>query len=264
MKKLVSLLIALAVVWLWTASIIPIPAAALAVVPTYDPRPLCSDRTGATTPIVRYDIPFGSVSSGGVYCRPLVQNGQYLVNSAQIGNQDVINLGINQAVDVFAILGSGTTVTTFNNSITICLQGTGSLYFLDASKQPRTLTQLTATSDGSYTCGSISTAGTVVLTNTMAAPAVPPVSTLAPGETPEATPEAPIGPIGALTNCRVTITKIVRLRAEPNTTSKIMARLPYNTTWTATAHVTGWYQIIWTNTQGWVSESFLKASGNCK
>ena len=42
---------------------------------TYDPRPLCADRTGATTPIVRYDIPYGTVTSGGVYCRALVQNG---------------------------------------------------------------------------------------------------------------------------------------------------------------------------------------------
>jgi uncharacterized protein YgiM (DUF1202 family) len=261
MKKLVSSLIILTVIGLWIASIIPAPAAALEAVPTYDPRPLCADRTGATTPIVRYDIPFGSVSNGGIYCRPLVQNGQYLVNSAQIGNQEVIDLGITQAVDVFAILNSGTTVSTFNNSITICLQGSGSLYFLDASQQPRTLRQLTGTSDGTYTCGSISTAGTVILTNTAGAP--PPVATLAPGQTPEATAEAPIGPIGALSNCRVTTTKIVRLRAEPNTTSKIMARLPYNTSWTATAHVSGWYQIIWTNKQGWVSETYLKTSGNC-
>jgi uncharacterized protein YgiM (DUF1202 family) len=137
------------------------------------------------------------------------------------------------------------------------------LYFLDANQQPRALVQLTGTNDGTYTCGSISTAGTLILTNTTAPSAAPAASsTLAPGATAEAT-AAVIGPVGALSNCRVTTTKIVRLRAEPNTTSKIMARLPYNTTWTATAHTAGWYQIIWTNTQGWVSESFLKASGNC-
>jgi len=264
MKKLISLLVILSVVGLWATSLVAVPVAAFAPTPTYDPRPLCADRTGATTPIVRYDIPFGSVSSGGVYCRPLVQNGQYLVSSAQIGNQDVINLGINQAVDVFAILTSGATVTTFNNAINICLLGSGGLYFLDASQQPRKLVQLTGTNDGTYTCGSISTAGTLILTNTTPAPAAAPTTsaTLAPGVTPSAAP-ASVGPVTALSGCRVTTTKIVRLRAEANTTSKILARLPYNTTWTATAHVTGWYQVVWTNTQGWVSDSFVTASGAC-
>src|SRR5215813_10190727 len=82
---------------------------------TYDPRPLCADRTGATTPIVRYDIPYGTVTSGGVYCRALVQNGTYLVNSAEIGSQAAIDLGINQAVDVYALLFNGSPQTTFNN-----------------------------------------------------------------------------------------------------------------------------------------------------
>jgi uncharacterized protein YgiM (DUF1202 family) len=266
MKRLVSLLIVVMVIWLWTASLVALPVAALAPTPTYDPRPLCADRTGATTPIVRYDIPYGSVSSGGIYCRPLVQNGQYLVNSAQIGNQDVINLGISQAVDVFAILGSGATVTSFNNSITICLQGSGGLFFLDANQIPRRLVQLTATNDGSYTCGSISTAGTVVLTNTTPALSAPaPETTLEPGATPGATTSvsASIGPVTDLTGCTVTINKIVRLRDEPNTTSKILARLPYNTTWTVTGHTTGWYRIIWTNRQAWVSDSYVRASGNC-
>ncbi len=265
MKKLISLVIVFVVVCLWIASLTALPVSAqVAPSPTYDPRPLCADRTGATTPIVRYDIPFGSVSSGGVYCRPLVQNGKYLVSSAEIGNQEAINLGLNQAVDVFAILVSGGTVTVFNNPINICLLGNGSLYFLDANQQPRTLVQVSGTFDGTYTCGSISTAGTLMLTNAPApATAAPlPEGTTEPGATPGAV-TAPTGPTTALVNCRVTVLKIVRLRAEANTTSKILARLPYNSTWTATAHVAGWYQVVWTNTQGWVSDTFVRASGNC-
>jgi len=248
---------------MWTASVIVVPVSAFAPTPTYDPRPLCADRTGATTAIVRYDIPYGSVSSGGIYCRPLVQDSKYLVSSAQIGNQEVINLGIKQAVDVFAILFSGATVTKFNNSITVCLLGSGGLYFLDANQQPRTLTQLTGTDDGTYTCGSISTAGTLILTNSVPAPApvaLGPEVTLEPGVTPTA---AAVVAAGELTNCHVTVNKIVRLRAEPNTTSKILARLPYDSTWTATGHVAGWYRIIWTNTQAWVSETFVRATGSC-
>lgn len=257
MKKILSVL-TLIVIVLWASSFTQIPTAAQAPAPTYDPRPLCADRTGATTPIVRYDIPFGSVTNGGIYCRPLVQNGQYLVNAAQIGNQDVINLGISQAVDVFAILTNGTNVTAFNNAIKICLQGSGSLFFLDANQSPRPLQQVTGVSDGGYTCGSISTAGTLMLTNSS-----PTVATPVPGATPVATTSAPTGPVTTVSNCTVTTTRIVRLRAEASTTSTILARLPYNTNWKVTERVEGWYRVIWKNTQGWVSASFVQASGSC-
>jgi len=215
---------------------------------TYDPRPLCADRTGATTPIVRYDIPYGTVSSGGIYCRPLVQSGTYLVNAAEIGSQQAINLGISQAVDVYAILFGGGTVTKFNNDFKICLLGTGYLYFLDANQSPRALVQLTGDSDGTYTCGSVSTAGIVMLVNSSGAPTPAPVVTTTgtpgtpvPGVT--GTPAAPLT-IGAVGNCSLTTNKIVRLRADANTTSKVLTRLPYNTTWKVTGRVAGWYQII--------------------
>jgi uncharacterized protein YgiM (DUF1202 family) len=259
MKKFISGLILLVII-AWASSLPQIQTVAQSPAPTYDPRPLCADRTGATTPIVRYDIPFGSVTSGGIYCRPLVQNGQYLVNAAQIGNQDVINLGISQAVDVFAILTNGTNVTAFNNPIKICLQGAGTLFFLDANQSPRPLQQLIGVSDGGYTCGSISTAGTMMLTNSAPAPVA---STPVPGATPGATVAAPTGPVTAVSNCTVTTTRIVRLRAEANTTSKILARLPYNTSWKVTERVEGWYRVIWKDTQGWVSASFVQTSGSC-
>ncbi len=235
---------------------------------TYDPRPLCADRTGATTPIVRYDIPYGTVSSGGIYCRPLVQSGKYLVNSAEIGSQAAIDLGINQAVDVYAILFGGGTVTKFNNAFKICLLGTGSMYFLDANQSPRALVQLTGDSDGTYTCASLSTAGIVMLTNSsISAPTPAPVVTAigtpgtpAPGVT--GTPGAPLT-IGAVGNCSLTVNKIVRLRADASTTSKVLTRLAYNTTWKVTGRVAGWYQIVWTDKQGWVSDAFVRASGEC-
>jgi uncharacterized protein YgiM (DUF1202 family) len=227
--------------------------------------PFCADLSGQTTPIVRYEIPFGTVSSGGVYCKFLVQNGTYLVNSAQIGNQQAINLGITQAVDVFAIQASGATQTVFNNAIKVCLQGTGPMFFLDANQSPRQLVQLTATSDGGYVCGSVSTAGTVLLTNSAPAVSAPAaaVGTPVTGTPVAGTPAAPTGPTTVLNACKVTTTKIVRLREESNTTSKILTRLPYNTTWTVTEKTTGWYRIIWKDTQGWVSADFVRTQGSC-
>ncbi len=239
-----------------------------AMAATYDPRPLCADRTGATTAIVRYDIPAGTVSSGGIYCRPLVQSGKYLVNAAEIGSQQAINLGINQAVDVYAILFSGGTVTTFNNTFKICLLGTGYIYFLDANQSPRQLQQLTGDSDGTYTCATLSTAGIVMLTNSGGTVAAQPVVTGTPGT---AVPGGTLEPgvtgtpvtIGAVGNCTLTINKIVRLRAEANTTSKVLTRLAYDTTWKVTGRVAGWYQIVWTDKQGWVSDAFVRATGEC-
>jgi hypothetical protein len=76
------------------------------------------------------------------------------------------------------------------------------------------------------------------------------------------TPGTPVV-IGAVGNCSLTVNKIVRLRAEANTTSKVLTRLAYNTTWKVTGRVAGWYQIIWTNTQGWVSDAFVRATGEC-
>ena len=269
MRKVVLLtltFIAACIMLLLSSMPINIVTAGPAMQATYDPRPLCADRTGATTPIVRYDIPYGTVSSGGIYCRPLVQSGTYLVNSAQIGSQAAIDLGINQAVDVYAILFGGGTVTSFNNPFKICLLGTGSIYFLDANQSPRPLIQLTGESDGTYTCASVSTAGIVMLTNSAVPTPAPIVTTTgtpgtpAPGVT--GTPAAPLT-IGAVGNCSLTVNKIVRLRAEANTTSKILTRLAYNTTWKVTGRVPGWYQIVWTNTQGWVSDQFVRATGEC-
>ena len=266
MRKLVFLTLTIIAACVMIAmSSMPInTVTAFAATATYDPRPLCADRTGATTPIVRYDIPYGTVSSGGIYCRPLVQNGTYLVNAAEIGSQAAINLGISQAVDVYAILFSGATTTTFNNAFKICLLGGGSVYFLDANQSPRQLQQLAGESDGTYTCVSLSTAGIVMLTNS-AAPTPAPAVTGTPGTpVPGATvsPAAPVT-IGNVGNCSLTVNKIVRLRAEPNTTSKVLTRLAYNTTWKVTGRVAGWYQIVWTNTQGWVSDAYVRATGEC-
>ena len=252
---------------------------ALGVLPlnaqTPDPRnpknlPLCADLTGATNPIVRYDIPPQTVNSGGVYCRVLAQDGRFLVNSAQIGNMDALNLGIQQAVDVFAILINGSTVQSFNNPIRLCLLGTGGFFYLDATQSPRQLQQIAATVEGGYTCGSVSNAGTVMLTSSTGAVVPPPVSTLPPGVTPTAgatpgpgTPTVVAGYSGALSGCTVTTTRIVRLRAEANTTSAILDRLPYNTTWQATERVPGWIRIIWRDRQGWVSDSYLLTTGTC-
>ena len=67
----------------------------------------------------------------------------------------------------------------------------------------------------------------------------------------------------ALSNCRVTTTRIVRLRASADPNGAIMTRLPFGTSWTATERTADWFRVIFQNTQGWVSAEFLNTTGNC-
>jgi len=70
-------------------------------------------------------------------------------------------------------------------------------------------------------------------------------------------------PPGPLSNCRVTVIRTVRLRERPDTTSAVIARLPYRTTYTATEYVPGWFRVVFENRQGWASASFLDPSAGC-
>ena len=67
-----------------------------------------------------------------------------------------------------------------------------------------------------------------------------------------------------LNNCRITITRIVRLRTEPNTQSDVITRLPYRTSWQATNHVGGWFQIVYQDRQGWVADAYANPTGDCQ
>lgn len=66
----------------------------------------------------------------------------------------------------------------------------------------------------------------------------------------------------SLKNCRVTITRAVRIRTEPNTdTSTVISTLPWRTTYQATDRIEGWYKVVYLNMQGWVSADFVSTSG---
>jgi len=124
--------------------------------------PLCADLNGTTNEIVRADVPAGTVTNGSVYCRVLAQDGDFVRNPAEIGNQSVLDMGVVQAVDVFGMSGS-LAVPQWNSSVKVCLRGSGRFYFLDALTAPRTLQELPAQMEGAYTCGRLYNAGTVVL-----------------------------------------------------------------------------------------------------
>jgi hypothetical protein len=117
--------------------------------------PLCGDFNGSTNPIIRADVPSGTAAGARVYCR-------VISDKYQIGVPSVLSRGVLVAVDIFALNG-GSSVTRFNNSIYVCLQGSGAFIFLDANQSPRSPQQLTSVSENGYQCANVSNAGTVVL-----------------------------------------------------------------------------------------------------
>jgi len=132
-------------------------------VTVWKPVPACRDIGGEPNSIVYALVPGAVVPTpADVYCRVVVENGTFVRPAGEIGNQDMINLGILQAVEVFS-LGGGQWYDTFTAPVDICLAGSGRILFMSATGQPRVPGAPPTRSADGYTCATISTAGTVLL-----------------------------------------------------------------------------------------------------
>ncbi len=210
----------------------------------------CADFTGQTNPIVRANIPGGTVTNGDVYCRIINENGRFVQQASEIGIQSVIDLGVVQAVDVFGLRPNGVFAQTFNNPITVCLLGTGNVYFLDNNNIPRVAVPVPASQQGGFTCASVPHGGTVVLVSGGVAGVA-------------AVGASTSGAEIALNGCRVTTLYALRLRADANTNSAVINRVPYDLTLTATARAGNWFKVIYENGQGWLSGGYLRTNAGC-
>lgn len=264
-----GLVLVAALLALWGFALLPeqtVYAVANPTVTPQPPLPTCADFGGASNTSVRASIPVGTVPNGSVFCRSIG-------NFAQIGNQAVIDRGVLIAVDVFALTNGGLSVITFSNSIEICLQGSGELIFLDAGQFPQVPQAIASTLRDTFTCGSIPKAGKVVLVNGTpqgAAPVAGPEQTIEPVGVVTGTPGTPVATVSsnsnveiALEGCQVTVRNIVRLRAEPNTTSRVIERLPYQMKLQATARRGNWFRVVYLDGQGWILGDYLNKAGNC-
>ncbi|MDX2077845.1 MAG: hypothetical protein SFZ02_15565 [bacterium] len=102
-------------------------------------------------------------SADNTYCRTVMKNGA-VTGYAGAVPQDLINLGVILAVDVYRMQG-GQSITEFGGYTQICLAGTGRLFYLDARTSPRTINELITENINGMTCGWIPAVGTLVLTN---------------------------------------------------------------------------------------------------
>lgn len=116
----------------------------------------CRDFTGNALLTIRADIPGNAAPGANIYCRLLERD-------IEIGNASVLSRGVQLAVDVSALTSGGAPVTRFSQSVKICLQGFGSIVYLDATQAPRAPKDMSITIEDGYTCTRINNAGTVVL-----------------------------------------------------------------------------------------------------
>ncbi|MEM6284607.1 MAG: SH3 domain-containing protein [Chloroflexota bacterium] len=247
----------------------------------------CAELDAQENPVARVGVPGEAVSSGGVGCFVIHDGTKFVQNAGAIGDIGLIRRGVKAAVEVSGVTGSGG-VVSFGGNIQVCLRGTGIFIYRSAVDNPRiSVAQPAVTREletGAFTCAIIGTTGTAILIEGDAAPAADDTAVATTTETQteiivnedgeevevEVEVVVPLSSTtvdGAVTlsGCRVTTTAMVRMRTEPNTSSDIITRLPFEISLQALSRTpdSDWFNVIYGNDSGWVSGNFLNQSAGC-
>ena len=153
------------------------------------------------------------------------------------GNQQVIDAGFMDAVDVYGYAEQG---------VEVCFPAYGAMVLLDASTSPRTLEPLHSYRDEHWICGAFAKAGTAVLISANSGLA-----------------DAPMlgGPAAELSNCMVTTTHVLNLRDEPN--GEVIGMVAHNLTLTALSRTDAWFEVDANGVTGWISADYVTMQGDC-
>ncbi|MBE2272216.1 MAG: SH3 domain-containing protein, partial [Anaerolinea sp.] len=211
-----------------------------AVYPPPPPVPLLGDFDG----VIINDVLRAAVPDSlryGVFARFIARNSAFVTSPAQLGNAALINLGVIHAIDIFTTPGVHMT-----EGVQICLSGVGTLYFLDAASSPRLVMPVQAVVQNGYSCATLFSPGTLVMTQRSADAA-----------------EANSTDGTALANCSVTTNYAARLRAEPNLSADILTIVPFGTHLSASTRSAGWYQVSFDGSTGWIAAELLILEPTC-
>ena len=153
-------------------------------------------------------------------------------------NQTLVNGGALQAVDIFGWVAS---------PISACfLHDSGAIVLLDAATSPREIVPLRTRSDSGWQCADVDRAGTVVLM---------PLGFFTSGAIAE--------PHWSLADCTVTTIDILNLRQHPNTSSNVVANVLNNVSLASDLRSTHFYRVNYYGIVGWLSQGYLRYSGDC-
>lgn len=191
-------------------------------------------------------------TTGNVYGSVIVQDGQFLADPAMIGIPELLKLNIKQAINLFGLLPGGVSTFDFVSPVTVCLRGSGPVFFVDA--ETHTIHELPGTPSGEYTCVQVPAAGLVVLDPPMNSVAPPAAAAVSVSDTTAST---------TLTDCHVTTEYRVNLRSGPSSDSEAVTIAPFDLTLQVTERSGDWYKVIYGDSQYYVSADLVSTQGNC-
>lgn len=175
------------------------------------------------------------------------------VGPSGVGRDVVLELGVLDAVDVWANTDGG---------YTVCFPQPGRVIFLDAAYSPRAVSEIESYVDGEgYTCADMNRAGTLVLVRDASADDT---SDGRPEETAETLTRVLRPDASAeveLTDCEITTVHIMRHRDAP--AGFIIGRVPAVTTLSASARTADWIQAAYEDQDGWIAAWLLTLNGDC-
>ena len=141
------------------------------------------------------------------------------IGARNIGAQWVIDAGFIAAIDVWGEDVGGE----------VCLDGVGSLLFLDASTSPRAQSWLDSVQRDGQTCATLDRAGMLILM-----------------------------PAGAqYRHCRVSTTGHLKLRAEPSVRAEIIGYVPSGATLNFISRNGDWFNVEYLDKEGWLSANYV-------
>jgi VCBS repeat-containing protein len=137
-------------------------------IPVPPPATACTDTNFENPGMIRSHFT-NDIDRANLFCRLIAANGSYMywygspiTSAGNVGAQNVLDLGLVAAVDVF----STTDVHGFVGDVDICLKGTGYMIYMNrlgAPRVPQLWSAWTTDAFPGYTCTTLYAPGTVIL-----------------------------------------------------------------------------------------------------
>lgn len=168
-------------------------------------------------------------------------------NPCGVGNQEALDMGYLDAVDVWSNIGSG---------YSVCFPQIGRIVFLDAATSPRALVYPEYHYEDGHSCVTMTTAGTLVLVEPAAGTEEETATTTRRPGTDDSVKDAI-----ELENCRVRPRFNLRLRSAP--WGKILDVMPLDSEAPAKARTESWFNVSFEAREGWSAAWLTDADGDC-
>ncbi|MEO0562349.1 MAG: hypothetical protein AAF125_09545 [Chloroflexota bacterium] len=192
------------------------------------------------------EAPGGTVPNGDVFVKVIVVNGQLTADAGTIGDPALLEQSLGNGAELFGLGGGGVPASDFTSSVRVCLRGSGSFNYRDATASPRQTVILPTTDQDGFTCAFIPNAGTIVLVGGAEA------LTINSGTARELP-----------SDCMVRTLNIVNLREGPGLGEPIIRRIPFDVTLSAFSLQNRYYFVDYLGLRGWISADFAQANDAC-